>query len=106
MQEQYNALQVEAASVASGIESDGQTAVRLKGERADLYAAIERQRADMAEYEKEIARWEREAERQALTKAEQETVDRLRAEIERAGAEKQKINLRQIEVEPAQSGVQ
>ena len=106
LQEQYNALQVEAASVASGIESDGQTAVRLKGERADLYAAIERQRADMAEYEKEIARWEREAERQALTKAEQETVDRLRAEIERAGAEKQKINLRQIELETAQSGVQ
>ncbi len=106
LQEKYNALQVEAASVAGGLESDEQTVIRLKGERADLYAAIERQKGEIAEYEKEIVRWDREAERQALTKEEQETVDRLRAEIERAGEEKQQINLRQIELETRQAGVQ
>ena len=106
LQERCNALQVEAASVAGGLESDQQTVLRLNGERDDLRAAIERQKGEIAEYEREIVRWDREAERQALTKAEQETVDRLRAEIDRAGEEKQKINLRQIELENRQTGVQ
>ncbi|MBR7099991.1 MAG: chromosome segregation protein SMC [Clostridia bacterium] len=104
--EQYTALQVEKVSIDGAIESEKQTAARLQGEKADLTANIQALQRDCVEFEKEIVHWEREAERQALTKEEQEIVASLRQAIEATGVEKQKINARQSQLDEEQNSLQ
>lgn len=104
--ERYTALQVEDVSLQSAIDAERQNIARLQGENSDMVAAIENGQHANEEFEKEIDRWEREAERQALTREEREKVDALRMDIERAGEEKQKINVRQAELENEQNALQ
>ncbi len=104
--ERFTALQVERVTVSGAIDAERQTVARLNGEKSDMVASIEANKRNGEEFEKEIIRWEREAERQALTKEEQEAVAALRAAIAESGAEKQKINARQLDLENTQNGLQ
>lgn len=104
--ERYTALQLKIVEVGGEISNAQGEKARLIQERADLEQNARAQQGNCLHYEQEIDRWEREAEKQALTKEEQETVAVLRAEIEKASGEKQQINVRQGELEARQSAVQ
>ncbi|MBQ9081600.1 MAG: chromosome segregation protein SMC [Clostridia bacterium] len=104
--EQYASLQVESVALNGAVEGERQNVTRLKSEREEMLRAIETNKRNCEQFQTEIIRWEREAELQALTKEEQETVASLRAAIAAAGEEKQKINSRQLQLETSQGGLQ
>ena len=106
LNEQYNAMEKEEASLQTALENDRQTLERLKSELSDMFATIETRQNEVAEYEKEIARWDREAETQALSKEDREKLAKLRAEIGYMADEKEDINIRQADLEEEQNAIQ
>ncbi len=102
----YSDLQIEGVEVDGSVTAAEADSKRLNGEREDLKVTIEQKTEEREGHAREITKWEREAEKQALTKEEQEKVASLRAQIEETSEDKQKINARQIELETAQNGLQ
>lgn len=99
----YGDTQIQITSLTAAIENDEQTISRLNAEKEELQVTEATDRESAAEYEKELQRWQVEAQEQELTEEEQQKVNALRAEIENSGAEKQAINKRQEELEAVQN---
>jgi len=92
----YHDLQMENAGLSNTIETEKANQARLSAEKENLRVKLKETQQNMAAYQLQIADLDKEAEQKSLTKEEQDSVNALRAEIDRVGKEKGTLNAEQI----------
>lgn len=101
----HHELQLSIAAENTVVESEKANSARLDGEKRALSEKIKATRDNISNIQLTIEDLDREAEKKAFTKEEQEAVDELRAEIGRVSKEKTSLNAEQISLDVHKNGL-
>ena len=93
--EEFHALQVESASIASERKADRETVERLQEEKKSLLQKVDTTQREIENAKQQIEVLKRDEEKVALTEEEQKTVAAIRARIADTETEKKEVNARQ-----------
>ncbi len=99
----YQELQISNAAENKTVDGEKANQARLMAEKETLAVKLKETQINIANMQMTIEDLDKEAERKSLTKAEQDAVDSLRAEIERVGKEKHTLNAEQIALDVQKS---